>query len=191
MKLLIFILLLNFKSFSQDTLKNTYFSNKKNNLSLNIAGEALTGGTMNYERLLFKNRLINLGAGIGFGMNFDLGINYINPIYGIANIGIKKHYATLSVGINNVFDPTPFPNTKAEREEYKTQVRNKNYNFQADRYQQPYKAWYFINMGYTFIGKRGFVISPQLCLLWYKNNDLLEAGIIPLPIPKLKIGYAF
>ncbi len=185
MKTLILFILLSQLAFAQDSLVKP-IKIKKNNIHFSLAGENLEGISLNYERLLFKKGIINLRGGIGIGYNTVFYFDITNPIYMTLDLGKKKHFASISAGINNDFDTKPYPKTKTERETFKN---NPPEPLLLDTYHPPYRTIFFVGLGYTLITKKGFFIRPEICLIRWQTSRYFSARYSPFP--KLKIGYAF
>jgi hypothetical protein len=185
MKLLTLIIFTNLLAISQDTLKPTFYKNKNNTIQISLIGESIVGGSINYERVFFRKNYYNIGAGLGLGLTIGKwNLEYTNPLYLTVNIGKKKHFAKVSFGINNIFNPSPYPKTKAERDAFIA-----NPPLPEDEYQPPYRKFEFISLGYNFIGRNGFLIGADICYTKYYLSCLVPGGFGFLP--KIKIGYAF
>jgi hypothetical protein len=170
----------NYTKNKKDSLQINTF--KKNRIELSLIGESVSF-SLNYQRHLIRKNYFNLGLSIGFG-NFAMNINqYSNPLFLNVDIG-KKHNLTTSIGINNIYNTKPYPETKAERKEF---IKNRPLPY--DMYYPTFNQIYFTSFGYKYIGTKGLIISPELTLMYYRQSQLFNFEIFYLP--KIKIGYAF
>ena len=101
-KLLLLALLFSLIANAQDSLK-IFKTMQKNNIGLNIAGEA-SRVAINYEHniVLENHHFFNLGAGIGWNEEFTLwtsGKSFVTfPHHLTYNIGQKKHFYEIGIG---------------------------------------------------------------------------------------------
>ena len=156
---------------------------RKNNISINVGGES-AGITINYQRYIINKKTIHFGVEMGAGYTLLAFGTLTTPTLLNVEIG-KKHRACLEFAMSHVFNFSPYPKTKNERDAF---IANPVLGYE-DHYRDPYSYTLATNIGYKFIGKNGFNAKLLASVIYFKESPFLTPvfGVLP----KLSVGYAF
>lgn len=156
---------------------------RKNNVSLNIGGES-AGITINYQRFIINKKNIHISLEIGAGCTIiSFGKLSMPTLLGL-EIG-KKHRLCVEFGAAHLINFSPYPKTKSERDAFRA---NPIPGYE-DHYRDPYSYTLATNIGYKFIGNKGFNAKLLASVIYFKESPFLTPVIGVFP--KLSVGYAF
>ena len=167
--------------------KDSVTIKKRNNtLSLNVGGEGFYfGTTLAFEKSLLNTKYLHLGLGVAAGKTYGLYYDRIClPTYLNFKMGKKRHFVELNIGVNHLIDLNPYPNTKAERDEFKKNPRFNTYSVRL-----PYIPSYFATINYVFKAYNGFLLKIGCTGSKTKLDFGYPSGYFILP--RLSLGYAF
>jgi hypothetical protein len=163
-----------------DSLK---IKERKNNISINIGGETM-GATINYQRYIINKKNIHLFLEAGVGCTIILfGKLSVPTLLGL-ELG-RKHRLCAEFGASHLIDFSPYPATKAEREAFRA---NPILGYE-DHYRAPYNYTLCANLGYKYVGKKGFNAKLVGGIFYFKQSPY-HSSVITF-MPKLSFGYAF